>query len=105
DLDVEAGAEILLIPKLPKSDGGVGLEAADGLQVHEIGFAEIAAPDMKTLDAKDAAGETEERLRIQLNLNGRDAVDLEALANAARQVAERLGLLIGLQRDPVFGER
>ena len=60
---------------------------------------------MKTADADDAAGETEERLRIQLHLGGRDAVDLEPLADAASQVAERFRLLVKLHSDAVFGQR
>ena len=59
---------------------------------------------MKTADAEDAAGKTEERLRIQLHLSGRDAVDLEALADAAGQVAERFRLLVELHSDAVFGQ-
>src|SRR5208283_5339922 len=105
DLDVEDVAELLLIPELPQPQRRISLEAADGLNGQDVGGVELAAPDVESADVEETAGEAEQRLRVPLQLAGRDAIALEALTDAAGDVAERLHLLEELQGDPVFGER
>jgi hypothetical protein len=105
DLDVELVAEFLLIPQLPEPDADRRLDVGQGLQDQKIVQGQIATPILQAAHVERAAFEPERLLGVHYQRHGGEPVPLEALLDAATEVAERLDVLEDGQRDPVIAER